>query len=419
MYFVLVGVSYKTAAVEIRDALAFSKEEAQAALAQLRVHDEISECLILSTCNRTEILAVMNNDSISADGLVEFFAKAKNFDIAALKKHVYVQYREAAVEHLFSVCSGLDSMALGETQIVSQIKDAYELCCSQNCNGPYLNRLMNRALGVSKRIRSSTSIGQGSLSVSFVACDLAKRALGEIAGRDAILVGAGEMGQLTARHLRKRGVGHIRITSRNLERAQKLAEHFDGEAFPLAELPERMAETDVVVTATSADDYVITGDMVDRALAGRNHALVLIDLGVPRDIEPSITEKPGVELYNIDHLESLVAANREQRQAELNRCYDIVREEAQEFIGWAKSYMASPVIAELQSHFEQIRSSEIRSLRNQLSHHDFNAVDEATRSLIQKILRHPIVHLVEAAKQEDPVPNMKSVCCILGLHELG
>ncbi len=418
MQFVLVGVSHKSAPVDIRDRLAFSRDESAQAILNLIKHDRISECLVLSTCNRTELLVVFNDQNRdAADFLVQFFAESRSFETEELNQYAYVYFDEDAIEHLFSVCSGLDSLALGETQIVSQIKDAYELCCTEHANGPFLNRLLHRSFGVSKRVRSATRIGQGSMSVSFVACDLAKQAFGDLNGKNAILVGAGEMGHLTARNLRKRGIENIHITSRSLDKAEKLAKEFGGKTFPGDELCDYMAQTDIVIAATSSPEYVLTEEIVGKAAQNRESEMVLIDLGVPRDIDPAAGNFENVLLYNIDDLDEIAESNRQQRSGELEKCREIINGEVACFKEWLQSYKATPIIAELQHHFEQIRANEIDRLGDKLSHDDFTAVETATRELMRKILRHPIVHLVEAAKEEHPVENMKSVCCVLGVHD--
>lgn len=416
MQFILLGMSFKTAPISVRDAVAFSREEAASALAELRKHEQISECLILSTCNRTELLVVFSGENTDENFLLTFLAERRSVDPDELRKYIYSHSDGAAVSQLFHVCAGLDSMMLGESQIVSQVKEAYEVCCSVNCNGPFLNRLLNRTFGVSKRIRSVTGISRGSLSVSFAACDLAKRTLGELDDKCAMLIGAGETGQLTARHFTKRGIGRVLIANRTLENAETLAKRFDGEAVPMTDMVKRMTEADVVVTATGATDPVLTPEMIGEVLAKRQKALVLIDLGSPRDIDPAVGELQGAELHNIDDLERLVETNRKQRSAELEQCSNIVDEEVCEFTEWYKKHLASPVIAELHAHFERMRDYEIKPLADKLSTEDYGAVEEATRSMLFKMLRHPTVHLVEAAKQEDADQNMKSVCCILGLH---
>lgn len=423
MNLVLLGMSHKTAPVEVRDAAAFSQESASEALLQLHNCDQISECMIVSTCNRTEIIAVFSSgedvfsgSETGAGFLLDFWSRWHSINAMELRQHTYVHTNKEAVEHVFRVCAGLDSMVLGETQIVSQTKDAFRLCCSLECNGPLLNRLLHRAFGVSKRIRHSTNISQGSMSVSFVACDLAKRALGGLDGKCAILVGAGEMGQLTARNLVERGIGNIVIASRTAERAQTTADRFGGRAVPMTKLVESMSEADVVVTATSATSYVVTREMVERARDMHRKALVIIDLGVPRDVDPAAGDVAGVRLHNIDDLHEVVETHHSQRLAELSDCDEIIRDEVGEFVDWHRSYRASPVISELMAHFERMRSTEVGPLKESLSNDDFAAVDRVTRSMLQKMLRHPIVHLVDAAKKEDPARDMQAVCCVLGLH---
>lgn len=417
MHLVLVGLSHKTAPVSVRERVAFSPQDQEDALLRLRQHEDIEECLILSTCNRTEVLAVFRGGRVSPPLLLSFLAEQKAIPPEEIASHTYT-FRDAdAVEHLFRVCAGLDSMVVGETQITSQVKDAYSMCCSCRCNGPLLNRLLHCAFAVSKRVRSSTGISQGSLSVSFAACDLVQRILGKLESHTALLIGAGETGQLVARHLIERGIGNLQITNRTFGRAEDLAGSFGADAFPFEQLPERLAKVDVVVTATMADSYLLTREETEQAVADRNSPLVCIDLGVPRDIDPDVQELDRVSLYNIDDLQDLVEANRLRRHTEIHKGFEIVGEERDNFVEWFKTHRAAPTIGELQKLIEEMRANEVETLRSALSENDFKLVDAVTRSLARKILQHPIVHLKEVARRDGSADEIRLIGDILGVHE--
>jgi len=417
MYLVLVGLSHKTAPVSVRERVSFSPQDQEDALLRLRQHQDIEECLILSTCNRTEILAVFRDREVSPRLLFSFLAEQKAIPQEEIEAHAYTFSDADAVEHLFRVCAGLDSMIVGETQITSQVKDAYSMSCSCRCNGPLLNRLLHCAFAVSKRVRSSTGISQGSLSVGSTACDLVQRILGKLDSCSALLIGAGETGQLVARHLIERGIASLLITNRTFARAKHLAESLGAQAFPFGELPDWLPKVDVVITATMADDYLLRRPDMDRAVANRSTPLVCIDLGIPRDIDPEVQELDGVSLHNIDDLQDLVEANRLRRHTEIHKGFEIVREERDNFVEWFKTHRVAPTIEEIQKMVEELRTSEIESIKSVLSDSDYQLVDVVTRSLVRKILQHPILHLKEAARQDCSVNQIRLIGDILGVHE--
>ncbi len=416
MHLVLVGLSHKTAPVSIRERVAFSPEDQERALLRLRKHEDVKECLLLSTCNRTEILAVFENGRVDPGLLIRFLSERKEIPEEEIRAHTYTFKDGDAVEHIFRVCAGLDSMVVGETQITSQVKDAYSMSCSCRCNGRLLNRLLHCSFAVSKRVRSSTGISQGSLSVSFAACDLVQRVLGKLDSATAILVGAGETGQLVARHLIERGIGKLRITNRTFARAEELAQRFQSEAFEFGQLFYQLGDADVVVTATMADEHLFSGEQLEPVVEDRAKPLVCIDLGVPRDIAPDVQEIEQVSLHNIDDLEDLVEANRLRRHDEIHKGYEIVREERDEFVDWFKTHRAAPTIEQLQSMLEEIRKTEIGPLKSALSKKDFKVVDAFSKTLVRRILQHPILHLKEAARDDRSVDQIEFIGDILGIH---
>ncbi|HPA45103.1 MAG TPA: glutamyl-tRNA reductase [bacterium] len=417
MHLVLIGLSHKTAPIAVRERVAFTPEDQETALLQLRKHEDVEECMILSTCNRTEVLTVFRDGCISTDLPVRFLSKQKNIRIEELQEHIYTFTNADAVEHLFRVCAGLDSMVVGETQIASQVKDAYSMSCSCRCNGRLLNRLLHCAFAVSKRVRTSTDISKGSLSVSFSACDLIQKILGDLKEKIALLIGTGETGRLVARDLAERGIGGLRITNRTFHRAQELAGELGAEAFPFDHLEEQINQADVLVSATMADTHILTRTDLEKVVSSRSNPLVCMDLGVPRDLDPRIGQLPNVRLYNIDDLQDLVEENRRKRHEEIHKGYAIVQEERENFVEWFRTHRAAPTIEELQKMLEQIRAAEMEPLRTALQSKDYEMVDLATKSLMRKILQHPILHLKEAAKQDDSVVQIRLIGDILGIHD--
>ncbi|MFH1739578.1 MAG: glutamyl-tRNA reductase, partial [bacterium] len=354
---------------------------------------------------------------VSPEFLLNFLAERKSIPPEEISSHTYTFTDGDAVEHLFRVCASLDSMVVGETQITSQVKDAYSVCCSCRCNGTLLNRLLHCAFAVSKRVRNSTNISQGSLSVSFTACDLVQKILGSLEGCSVLLIGAGETGQLVARHLVERGVNNLLITNRTFERAKEVAERLNAEAFPMDQLPERLRQVEVVVSATMSDEYLLTKPQIEEAVADRSAPLVCIDLGVPRDIDPQVEKLDKVSLHNIDDLESLVESNRRRRHDEIHKGFEVVREERDNFVEWFRMHRAAPTIEELQKMLDQLRANEMEPLQSVLSKKEYKLVDRVTRSLIKKILQHPIVHLKEAARQDDSIGQIRFIGDILGVHD--
>ena len=417
MHLVLIGLSHKTAPIAVRERVAFTPQDQETALLQLRKHEDVEECMILSTCNRTEILTVFRDGCTAPDLPVRFLSKQKNIPMEELKEHIYTFINADAVEHLFRVCAVLDSMVGGETQITSQVKDAYSMSCSCRCNGRLLNRLLHCAFAVSKRVRTSTDISKGSLSVSFSACDLIQKRLGDLKERTALLIGVGETGRLVGRDLVERGIGRLRITNRTFHRAQELAGELGAEAFPFDHLREQIVQADVLVSATMAETHILTKADFEQLVSDRSNPLVCMDLGVPRDMDPHIGQLPNVLLYNIDDLQSIVEENRRKRHEEIHKGYSIVREERENFVDWFRTHRAAPAIEELKNMLEQLRAAEMEPLKTTLQSKDYEMVDLATKSLMRKILHHPILHLKEAARQEDPCGQIRLIGDILGIHD--
>ncbi len=418
MRLALVGINHKSAPLEVRDKVSLSPEEIAIALETMRKHPAITECLILSTCNRTEILAVFAEDPARPEILTSFLSKWGGVEEEQLAPLTYTVQNEEAVEHIFRVCSGLESMVPGETQIVAQAKDAYTLCCASHCNGALLNRLLHCAFNVSKLVRSTTDIGRGSLSVATLACDLARQALDGLADRTAIVAGMGETGQLAAKHLVERGIGRLLVTNRTLEKAKEAAETLGADYFAFKQLRERIADADIVITAVHPKDYILSRKTIQETRSSQKvKDLVLIDLGVPRNIEPAVAKLGGVRLYNLDDLEDLVDTNRRLRSKERHRAIHIIRDEVQTFLIWYRSHLASPVIGELQSLYDRIRASEVATVQSDLTENQYKQVDAMTKSLVKKLLQHPILHLIDSAKQNDPHEAMRSIRDVFGLSE--
>jgi glutamyl-tRNA reductase len=402
----VVGANHRTAPIELRERLALGRAELADALRALSA--EGCEAVVLSTCNRTELYLAAPEGHVEpaiARGL-KLLADRLDLSVQAAGSHVYVQRQRDAADHLFRVASGLDSMILGEPQIQGQVKDAY--ATARECAGPEgpvvgpaLNRLFQIALSVGGRVRSETSLGVGAASVSSAAVELAKKIFGSLRGRRALVLGAGEMSEVTLECLRAEGVRSTIVANRTWERARELAERWGGEAIRWEGFAEALPNVDIVVCSTAAPVPVLTRERLRAALPhGVARPLCILDIAVPRDVEPSIGNEPGIFLYDIDDLKQIVDDNLGRRRGELPAAEGIVAGGVDEFWAWYSSLAVVPTIRALREHGEQLRQSETERVLRQLSHlseGDREAVDALTRSILNKLLHTPTVRLREAA----------------------
>jgi len=385
----LLGVSHRTDGVERRECLAFEPADARAALEGRG--PELPEALILSTCNRVELYAFGADPARNEARLRELVRETRGLDPGETPK---VAHGREAVRHLLRVAAGLDSMVLGEMQIQGQVKDAWELARAAGSCGPGLDRLLATAIHAGKRARAETAIGTGAVSVASAAVTLAIRIFGELEGRRVLVIGAGETGRLAARHFAERHPEALRVANRSPERAARLADEVAGRPVAWGELRAALQETDVAVSATSAREPVITASMVAEAMAGRrNRPLVLIDLAVPRDVDPLAAEGENVFLYPIDALRGVVDRSLERRREEVPRVEAIVEQEADRFQEWLRGRDATPVVRELREHFERVRAAELERSLKHFPEGERQRVERLTRALVNKLLHLPTTRL--------------------------
>ena len=394
MHLLVLGLNHKTAPVNIREKFAFSGETVIPALKVLHQYPTIEENVILSTCNRLEIWTVASDREQGQKDMIGFL---QSFQAVRLKEEEIEQYfyfysGEEAVLHLFRVASGLDSLVLGEGQILGQLKEVYEDACTAETNGLFLNSLFKKAIHVGKKIRRTTAIGANAVSVSTVAVDLAKKFLGNLTEQKVLILGAGEMGELTAKSLAVRGVKSIIVANRNFDRAEALAGVFDGQAIHFHEIEDYLSKVDIVISSTGAPHYVLLPEQINSAMSLRKgKRLVLIDIAVPRDIDPEVGKIAGVALYDIDDLKIVLEENMKQRELEAQKALKIIEEEIAEFKSWVK---INPVVALLRQRIERLRVRELEhALENKfsaLSNEDEEAVEKLTLEIMNKILDLPI-----------------------------
>ena len=397
MHLLLLGVSHRTAPVELRERLDFSSRDVGAAVESLSARSSAAESVVLSTCNRSEIY-VAGDDPIRARAEVEaFLSDYHQVPSEVFRPHLFVYDNVAAARHLFRVAAGLDSLVVGEPQILGQVKSAFQTASERRCTGPLLNKTFHWAFGVGKRVRSETAIGEGAVSVSFAAVSLARKIFGRLDGRRVLVVGAGEISALTAQHLRSQGVEEIVITSRTAAHADALAADVGGRSVPWANLRQAMGNADIVLTATGSQRPIIVREDVEMVL-GRRRAepLFIIDVAVPRDVDPAVSEIEQVFLYNVDDLQSIVQENLARRGVEIARAEAIVDEELSRFTAWQRSRRAIPTVVALRQRFEAIRQSELLRLEPKLAGLPPEArarVDEITRLIVEKLLLTPTEQL--------------------------
>jgi glutamyl-tRNA reductase len=397
MKLLITGVSHKTAPVEVRECLAFREETLPAALADLKSRDGVSEAVILSTCNRVEI-TVTTEDSSDPRAIVDsFLADHKAVSPGAGGPHFYRHEGRDAIHHLFRVAASLDSMVVGEPQILGQLKAAYAAARNAGAVRGWLDGVFTRAFSVAKRVRSETGIGQMAVSVSYAAVELARKIFGPLSNRTVMIVGAGKMSELAARHLRRSGASHVFVTNRTPERAVEMAELFQGTPVDYTRFTAMLPEADIVIASSAAPHYILRKDEMLRVIAARrNRPMFLIDIAVPRNIEPSVNEIDNVFLYDIDDLQEVVNANLRERMKEAEHAEALVAEEVGRMMARLKAAEVAPTIVGLQEQLEQIRAAEVEKARRKygpFTPEQEEAVEALTRGIINKIAHGPISEL--------------------------
>jgi glutamyl-tRNA reductase len=403
MNLIIVGLSHKTAPVEIREKLSFPTEVLNDALTTLLNSYGVNEGVIISTCNRVEVVAAATDIEKGAWGVKRFLAEYHKIPFESLEEHLYLYTSEEAMRHLFRVSSGLDSMVLGEPQILGQVKDAYSHALEHNAAGVIINKLFHKNFSVAKRIRTETNIGSSAVSISYAAVELAKKIFGSLDGKGAMLIGAGEMAELAARHLLSNGVREIVVANRTYERAVTMARGFDGTAIMFREYTHYLKNVDIVITSTGASRYLIVPEQIGAVIKERkNRPMFLIDISVPRNIDPRVNDIDNVYVYDIDDLSGVVAANMKERESEAEVAKQIIEEEIESFYRWVKSLDVVPTIIALRRRFDEVRKVELEkamSMMNGLDKKDKKAIESMTGAIINKILHGPVTHLKKEANR--------------------
>ena len=405
MKLLITGVSHKTAPVEVRECLAFREDSLPAALQNLKSREGIHEAVILSTCNRVEITVTADDDADPQAIVDSFLADQKSVRAGAIEPHIYRREGQEAIHHLFRVAASLDSMVVGEPQILGQLKTAYAAAkdCGALCG--WLDTLLGRTFSVAKRVRSETGIGQMAVSVSYAAVELARKIFGSLNGRTIMIVGAGKMSELAARHLRRSGASHVFVTNRTHERAVEMAALFQGTPVEYTRFVSMLPEVDIVITSSGAPHYILHKDEMQRVIsARRNKPMFLIDIAVPRNIEPSVNQVDNVFLYDIDDLQEVVNSNLRERMKEAEHAEAMVADEVDRTMARLKVAEVTPTIVSFQEQLEQIRTGELEKVRRKFgpfSPEQEQALEMLTRGIINKVAHGPISELRNHAGQPE------------------
>lgn len=421
MKLLITGVSHKTAPVEVRERLAFAEATVPGALRDLLAREGIMEAMVLSTCNRVEIV-VSADDRVDPLASVDaFLHESRGMLPEKLGPCLYHHEGREAVHHLFRVASSLDSMVIGEPQILGQLKSSYAVAKANDCLSGLLEAVVTRAFGVAKRVRSETGVGQMAVSVSYAAVELARKIFGSLSGRTVMIVGSGKMSELAARHLRRSGASHIFVTNRTYERAQELAAVFQGTPVEYHRFLGMLPEVDIVITSSGAPHYILNKEEMQRVIAARrNKPAFLIDIAVPRNIDPAVNEIDNVFLYDIDDLQGVVNANLRERVREAERAEELVAQEVERMMARLKVQEVAPTIVSLQEQLEQIRNAEIERTRRKLgplTPEQEEALESLTRGIVNKIAHGPISELRRHAGRPDGVQIIDAIRQVFHLKD--
>ncbi|MGX9135441.1 glutamyl-tRNA reductase [Rummeliibacillus sp. JY-2-4R] len=421
MHTIVVGLNYKTAPVEIREKFSFTKEEIPEAMRALQSQKSILENVIVSTCNRTEIYAVVDQLHTGRYYIKQFLSTWFKVPVETFESHLYIREEDNSVMHLFKVSSGIDSMVLGETQILGQVKGSFLTAQEIGATGTVYNKLFKQAITFAKRAHGETAIGENAVSVSYAAVELAKKIFGSLTNKHVAILGAGKMGELAVENLYGSGVGKVTVINRTFSKAETLAEKFNGTAKSMEELQCVLLEADILISSTGASDYVIDYDMMKHVEEIRKgKPLFMVDIAVPRDLDPRIGDLQNVFLYDIDDLHGIVEANLAERQKAANQITSMIDSEIDEFKDWVSTLGVVPVIAALRQKAARIQEETMQSIENKmpdLTDRERKVLNKHTKSIINQLLKEPILQAKEMAGSQKPQEQLALFQQIFGIEE--
>ena len=405
MKVIVVGLNHKTADIEVREKVAFDGSKLDEGILKLRGLPDVEEAIILSTCNRVELYANVKDSVQASESIKTFLSEFHDVDRELLDKSLYIYDDVNAVKHIFRVASSLDSMVIGEPQILGQVKDAFEMALEKKTTGILLNRLMKKAISTAKKVRTETRIAENAVSISFAAVELAKKIFTNLSGKVSMLLGAGEMAELAARHLISNGVKEVIVANRTYERACELARDFNGRPVKFDEFLQEMVRTDIVICSTGASRYVLMKDQMQKVMKERKQRPVfIIDISVPRNIDPEINALDNVYLYDIDDLQGIVDTNMFERKKEAEKAEKIIEEEIEPFFKWQSSLDSVPTIVALRDKAEEIKREELTKLLYkipELKEKEKEAIEYMAAAIINKLIHPPTAALKEDSEDRD------------------
>jgi glutamyl-tRNA reductase len=422
MEILVVGLSHKTAPIELRERLNVPEQELPKPLEMMGEAADLVERMLVATCNRVEVYAVTEGAvPKAAEAITDCLSTYRNVEKAAFVDKLYLHTGAEAVRHVFRVASSLDSMVVGEPQILGQVKAAYSVAQAREATGIILNNLMEQAFHVAKRVRSETAIGSSAVSVSSAAVELARKIFGDLTGRSVLILGAGEMAELALRHLLDDGVRSVLVANRSYDRAVALARQFEGRAVTFESFRQEMVGADIVISATSAPHVILKKEDMQAVIHQRRHRpIFLIDIADPRDIDPTCNEVDNVYLYNIDHLQSVVEANLKERRREAERAEPIIEREVGVFLTWLRSLDVVPTIVSLRQRLEEIRGAELQKALGRmgdLTPDQREAITALSHAMVNKILHQPMTELKRRAALQDGHLYTNVLRRLFGLEE--
>lgn len=404
MHILVVGVNHHTAPVDIRERLTFQDNDKQEALEKLQNMKSVLEGVILSTCNRTEIYVVADQLHTGRYYVKSFLSEWFNFDMESLSSYLFIKENDQAIEHLFRVSCGLDSMVIGETQILGQVRDAFMLAQEEKTTGTVFNELFKQAITLAKRAHSEVMINENAVSVSYAAVELAKKIFGDLFDKHILIAGAGKMSELTMKHLYSQGVRKITVMNRTFDRAIELAERFEGVPKSLDAISDVLIDADILISSTGSRDYILTKETTGHILKERKgKPLFMVDIAVPRDLDPGINEIDGVFLYDIDDLEGIVEANLAERQEEAKKIELMMEETLVLFKQWLDTLGVVPIISALRQKAIAIQQDTMESILRKipdLDEREKKVISKHTKSIVNQLLKDPILRVKEYAGQE-------------------
>jgi len=421
MQIVLLGINHKTAALETREKVAFADKHVRESLDCLKREGKIGQCVILSTCNRTEIYALAADASGGRAALIAMLEEVRGATFSELENCTYFYSGFDAVNHLFRVTAGLDSMILGETQVLGQVREAYEKSCDLEGAGKEMHGLFQHAVRCAKRVQTETKINHNSVSVSYVAVEMIKKELGSFEGLRVLVIGAGKMSRLTLKHLHELGAKDIRVTSRTYQRAKDLAHLFNGRTIDFSRKKETLHDIDIIISSTGAPHLLLKKeDMAAVMEKRRSRPVFIIDIAVPRDIDPAVRELKEVFLYDMDSLQQVVDGNQKEREKEAAAAGEMIADETDQFMSWFKTLEVTPVIKALRQKADQVRQAEMEKYLGgklgRLDEKEKKAVENLTKSIVNAILKDPIIRMKDQAVQESADDHARALLHLFDLQ---